>query len=199
MRRRSRRRGPGKSRLGCCLFFLLALIGGLYLLLQSNWLLRQIYPIKYETLIVEKAQAYNLDPYLILAMAKVESGFNPEAISTKDARGLMQLMPETAQWIADRRNLSYSKELLFDPEYNIDFGCWYFASLLQEFSGDILQSLAAYNAGRGNVHRWLKEGIWSGGGETVSQIPFPETRRYLERVQGMAQIYRRLYAELGGR
>lgn len=173
--------------------FIIILLMGIYTASHSRWFLRLVYPIKYEDIIPEKSQEYGLDTYLVFAIVKVESGFYPEATSAKGARGLMQLMPETARWIASQRNVGYSQELLYDPTYNLDFGCWYLASLYREFRGDTTRSLAAYNAGRGNVRRWLEENIWNG--EDQTQIPFPETRRYLERVRAMARIYRRLYPE----
>lgn len=175
--------------------FIIILLVGIYSVTQSRWFLRLVYPIKYEDIIPEKSREYGLDPILIFAMVKVESGFNSQATSAKGARGLMQLMPETARWIATQRDLGYSQELLFEPKYNLDFGCWYLASLYREFRGDTILSLAAYNGGRGNVRRWLESNQWSGEHETISQIPFPETRRYLERVWAMARIYRRLYPE----
>jgi soluble lytic murein transglycosylase len=195
MRKHRRRRRPALGRLGGCLLFTVLLVIGLYTLTQSRWFLRLVYPIKYEDIILEKSREYSLDPILVFAMVKVESGFNSQATSAKGARGLMQLMPETARWISTQRKLGYSPELLYDPQYNLDFGCWYLASLYREFRGDTLVSLAAYNGGRGNVRRWLESNQWSGEHETIERIPFPETRRYLERVDAMARIYRRLYPE----
>jgi soluble lytic murein transglycosylase len=191
---RRRRRKPVLRRLGGCLLFIVLLAAGIYTLTTSRWFLRLIYPIAYEELIYSTAQNYELDPFLVFAVVKVESGFNAEAVSSKGAKGLMQLMPETASWIASQRKLEYNEELLLVPEYNVDFGCWYLASLYREFDSTIL-SLAAYNAGRGNVKKWLESQKWTGEVETISQIPFPETRRYLERVRAMTAIYRRLYPE----
>ncbi len=174
---------------------LVLLLGCIYALTSSRWFLRLVYPLAYEEVITETAAAYGLDPHLIFAMIKVESGFNSRAVSAKGASGLMQLMPETASWIARQRRLAYERKMLLEPKYNVDLGCWYLASLYAEFKGQTNLSLAAYNGGRGNVQRWLENRQWTGEHETISQIPFPETRRYVERVQAMARIYRRLYPE----
>jgi len=158
------------------------------------------YPLKYWETVEHHAQLYELDPLLIAAVMRVESAFDRYAISSKGARGLMQLMPETAIWAAQRMGLDgFQIEHLFDPEINIAIGVWYLATLREQFGGKLTLALAAYNGGQANVMRWLKEQAWSGDLETVDDIPFPETRGYVRKVFGAYQWYRLIYRQPWGR
>jgi len=154
------------------------------------------YPLEYWESIERHARFHQIDPLLVAAVMRVESAFDPYAISSKGARGLMQIMPETAVWAAERIGLSdFKLEQLFDPEVNIAIGVWYLATLRQEFGGEMVIALAAYNGGRGNVARWLREEAWSGRFETVDDIPFPETRGYVRKVYSAYQWYRFIYRQ----
>jgi soluble lytic murein transglycosylase len=173
---------------------LLLLLGVALLVgLAGWWLLYRLYPYPYRSLIERAAQRHQVDPYLVLAVIRNESKFNPAARSAAGAVGLMQLMPETAVWIATQRNQSFTMADLTDPAVNIEMGCWYLADLQRAFGGDRAVVLAAYNAGRSNVVAWLKSQTWTGERETLSQIPFPETRTYVARVLRDETIYRHLY------
>jgi len=135
-----------------------------------------------------------LDPYYLAAIIKTESGFEPNAVSPKDARGLMQIMPDTGDWIAEQMSLeSYSQELLFDPATNISMGAWYITNLETEFDGNRIIALAAYNGGRGNVNQWLDEQIISRDLTDIKGIPFSETRNFVDRVLTNYKIYLWLY------
>jgi soluble lytic murein transglycosylase len=152
------------------------------------------FPLKYRESVEKNAHLYQIDPLLITAIMRVESSFDRYAISSKGARGLMQLMPETARWAADLMGLKdFELEQLFDPEVNIAIGVWYLSNLREQFDGDMVLALAAYNGGRANVLRWLREEAWSGEVETVHDIPFPETRGYVQKVLNTYQWYRRVY------
>lgn len=160
-----------------------------------NWqvLIRWFYPIEYIAEISTSTQTTPLDPYLVAAIIRVESNFRPTARSPKGATGLMQLMPETAEWVARRMGLSPASLDLEVPDLNIRLGTWYMAMLQEEFEGNLVVALAAYNGGRGNVSRWLQEQRWDGRLETVGDIPFLETRLYVQRVLGVYSWYLRLY------
>jgi len=135
-----------------------------------------------------------VDPYLVTAIMRVESNFKSQANSARGARGLMQIMPETGQWAAQQINLAnYDSAQLYEPERNIQIGCWYLRQLGQDFNGDYPLILAAYNAGPGRVRTWLLTGQWDGRWETVDNIPFPETQEYLRKVNTDYQMYLRLY------
>lgn len=175
------------------IILLLLIIIVTVLIFQSNWFWRMVYPLKYGELIRESSQKYGLDPALVAAMIFVESKFKPTACSHKGARGLMQIMPETGKWIAEQLECTdYRESRLFEPALNIEFGSWYLASLKREFNHQLVIVLAAYNAGRGNVARWLEE-EWDGQQKSVSQLPFSETRNYVNQILKVYQYYQKLY------
>jgi soluble lytic murein transglycosylase len=136
------------------------------------------------------------EPALVHALIRQESNFAPEAISRAGARGLMQLMPSTAKWIAGKHGLPYSEPLLTaDPTYNLTVGQTYLNGVLDSFSGSYVLSLAAYNAGPGRVRQWIREfGDPRDPGvdviDWIEQIPFNETRNYVQRVLESLQVYR---------
>lgn len=160
----------------------------------SRWLIAQYYPLEYRTDLFTWAEEYDLDPYLVAAVIRNESRFRPRATSPEGARGLMQVMPETGEDVARELDLPFSADLLYDPAYNIRIGSWYLAHLQEEFGGDTVLALAAYNGGRQNVKNWLATRQWTGEHRTISQIPFPETRQYVERVMRDHDRYQRIYA-----
>lgn len=154
---------------------------------------RVIYPLKYRDLIRKYSERYNLDPYLVLAVIKAESGFRHTAVSRKNARGLMQITEGTGKWSAEKIGLKdFTADMLFDPEININIGCWYLSRLYGEF-GDTDLALAAYNAGSGNVSKWLNDRELSSTGRTLDRIPFKETEKYLKKVRNSYLIYKKLY------
>lgn len=153
--------------------------------------LRFLYPIDYQAEITNYAGENRLDPFLVAAVIQVESNFRPGVVSQKGARGLMQLMPETACWIgAQMGDGPVEPDKLFVPEVNIRLGTWYLANLYKEFGDRGPAVLAAYNAGRGNVRQWLETGQWSGELDDWHQIPFAETRDFVRRVTIARDFYR---------
>lgn len=166
----------------------------LYAIFNAGDIGRFFYPMPYREIILKEADLYNLDPCLLAAIIKTESNFNHGAVSVRGALGLMQLMPETGEWAAKQMGLkNYSREKLFEPATNIHIGSWYVANLLKGFNGSTAMMLASYNGGQGNVKKWLQQDQWSGQFESVDQIPFPETREFVKKVQRYRQIYSRLY------
>lgn len=156
--------------------------------------MRAIYPVKYWDYVSEYSEQNGLDPYLVLAVIKVESNFNPDAISPKQARGLMQISEKTGQWGAKSLKLKdYSTESLYDPGKNIAIGCWYLGVLNKQYGGQSDLVLAAYNGGSGNVSEWLKDRNYSSTGKSLDKIPFKETENYLKRVKDCYSVYIRLY------
>lgn len=154
------------------------------------------YPIKYEANIVKYSQRYNVDPCLVAAVIKAESNFDGNAVSHRGAYGLMQIMPDTALWVAKNMELKdYKLEKLYDNEINIAMGCWYINNLNKEFNGDIELVLAAYNGGRGNVQKWLKDSKYSDDGKKLKSIPFGETDKYVKKVKTNYNIYLKLYKD----
>ena len=134
--------------------------------------------------IVERS---GLSPALAYAVMKAESNFEESAVSSAGAVGLMQLLPSTAQFIAERSGIPFLPERLFDGEYNTRLGCAYLAYLLERFEEET--ALAAYNAGEGTVQGWLSDPHCSEDGRTLFQIPYAETRRYLKKISFFRKIY----------
>lgn len=154
------------------------------------------YPLRYTDLIVKTSSEYNLSPALVAAVIRNESSFRPEAESAVHARGLMQLMPDTAQWIAGKLRVeNYSLEMLNDPATNIRFGCWYLNYLCSLFRGDPLCVVCAYHAGQGEVSSWLSNPLMSSDGISLiyERLPDGPTKQYAGRVTRDYGIYKAKY------
>ena len=154
-------------------------------------LFKAAYPLAYRDQIATSAAAHGVDPYLVAAVVKTESGGDAGARSSKGAQGLMQLMPETARDMVAKKLVDgtrYNPDNLDDPATNIEFGCAYLSYLIRYFNGDADRAIAAYNAGMGNVNDWAREA-------TVlhNAITFPETQAYLIRVTNARDRYRQIY------
>lgn len=164
----------------------------------NRYLEKQTYRLGYASEIMLSATQYELDPYLVAAIIHCESGGRSTILSAKGAVGLMQIMPATGEWIAGKMGIdNYTEDGLLLPQVNIDFGCWYYAYLLGRYGDDEIKSLAAYNAGPGNVDKWLDNPDYSNNG-VLHTIPFPETDKYIEKVKAAREKYRDLYyGELG--
>ena len=157
-------------------------------------LLGFIFPIEYENYILEYSAKYNVDPYLVTAVISNESKFNERALSSKGAYGLMQIMPDTGEWISKYVGIkTFSYDILYNPEVNIKMGCWYINNLSKEFNGELDLVLAAYNGGRGNVNKWLANIEYSKDGKKLDKIPFKETDNYIKKVKLSYKIYKLLY------
>lgn len=143
---------------------------------------RVLYPFPFRTTIFESAHEAAVDPMLVVAVIREESGFAPKARSRAGAIGLMQLMPDTARWIAKKQNREMGD--LEDPGTNIRLGSAYLGYLSRQFKGDLPRVLAAYNGGQGNVARW----------KDLSEA-FPETKRYVKRSLSSYAAYRWIYGD----
>lgn len=154
------------------------------------------YPLMYREEIVRISGEYNLSPALIAAIIMNESSFRPAARSAVGARGLMQLMPDTAEWIAHKLRLNdYQFDQLDDPGTNIRFGCWYLSYLSSLFNGDPLCVVCAYHAGQGEISSWLSNPLYSSDGTTLIRNNLPEgpTKQYAGRVTRDYGIYQAKY------
>ncbi len=172
----------------------LFIIGALCVIIRYIVLPTFIFPMKYKAQVFESAKRHNIDPLLIYSIMKAESKFDPNAISNRGAKGLMQIMDKTGEWAAtELKRSDFTNDQLFIPEVNIDIGAWYVAKLEKQYEGDISTLLAAYNAGTGNVYKWRNNKEYSLDGVTLDYIPFGETRNYIEKVNRNLKIYRYLY------
>ena len=155
-----------------------------------------LYPIEYENLVTLYSQEYQVDEYLIYAIIKAESNFEIDAVSSKGAKGLMQLMENTAKDVVKRVNIDISSEdlseKLLEPDININLGTKYISILLQKY-GNIPVALTAYNAGIGTVDNWIEKGIIKENGEDIENVPYKETNQYVRKILGSYKIYRELY------
>jgi soluble lytic murein transglycosylase-like protein/outer membrane protein assembly factor BamD (BamD/ComL family) len=155
------------------------------------------YPLAYWELIQEYAAAHDLDPYLAMAVIRQESGFDPRAVSSKGARGLMQLMPKTAVDIAGNVGLPPPGESDLDrPDVNVQLGTAYLGQLLGVYGGAVHKALAAYNAGEDAVAKWDRRFSGAAPDEFIEEITYPETQGYVKAVMRNHRIYRSLCGEV---
>ncbi len=142
---------------------------------------------------VEKYAAENgVPPHVVYAVIKTESDFVSGAVSEAGAVGLMQMMPDTFTWLTTLTKENHSAGMLYDPETNIKYGTYYLSYLYRKYGAwDVVY--AAYNAGEGNVDKWLGDSADDDGAKELPEIPFEETRNYVKKVNKAAEIYERLY------
>ena len=165
----------------------------LVILLNFKNIQKLIYRQDYSEYVEKYAKENNVDPLLIYAIIKAESNFDDEAVSSKGATGLMQLMTNTAEEVATNESIELiSKDTLLDPETNIRIGIKYFADLMAIFNNESV-ALAAYNAGMGTVKEWINEGIIKDDGSNIENIPYNETNMYVRKILKDYQIYKQLY------
>lgn len=173
-----------------------AIIAGLCALVFMGYrkYLHTAYPLAYESYILQVSEEYDVTPSLICAVICTESHFNPEAKSRANAVGLMQLTSDTFFWAQTRAGVTtpLSHEHRTDPQANIRYGA-YTLKLLHEMFEDPTAALAAYNAGQGNVTKWLQDPAYSADGIHLDAIPFKETAAYVKKVKNAQTIYQNLY------
>ena len=143
--------------------------------------------LKYKELVSELSDKYSLSCSLVFSIIECESYFDEKAVSIAGAVGLMQLMPETFDWIMSGRS---EKGDILNPRDNIEAGCKYLSYLFRRF-GVTETVLAAYNAGEGTVSAWLKNSEYSDNGTVLKQIPFQETRLYVSKVLRRSEYYKK--------
>ncbi len=154
----------------------------------------QRHPIEYGDIVAACSAEFGVPEEMIFAVIHTESNFDPEAVSRAGAKGLMQIVEPTNEWIAFRMGEEPMNERLFEPEFSIRRGTWLLAYTYDKY-GSWEVALAAYNAGIGNANKWLQNPDYSSDGVTLDVIPFGETREYVKRVLEAAEKYRRLYFE----
>jgi len=153
-----------------------------------------LYPNKYKSSVEKYSDIYNISEDMVYAVIKAESNFLSSALSTKGAKGLMQIMDTTAVWSAEKIGMeNFDNGNLFLPDINIQIGCFYLSYLLDMYSGNEENALAAYNAGYKNVNSWLKNEKYSKDGKNLDKIPYPETEKYVKKVKRNIKIYDFLY------
>ena len=159
---------------------------------------KSLYPIKYESYVEKYAEEFNVDVCLVYGIMRTESSFDPNVVSNAGAIGLMQIMPETFEWLQNYRadfepDKLMKSDKLYDPKINIEYGTYFISYLLDRYGGDTTLAVCAYNAGYGNVDSWIADGTIPDGNVTPESVPFEETSNYLSRVTESMEVYRELY------
>jgi soluble lytic murein transglycosylase len=162
---------------------------------HGNWL-RYLFPHAYWETVNAQAQAKHLDPYLVLALIRQESMFDPEAVSPAQAYGLMQLLPKTAARLTNAQSVPTAS--LVDPEFNVRTGTLYLRQLLDLYDEELFMAIAAYNAGENAVDKWRARYAGLEEDEFIESISYRETRNYVKLVLRNYRTYRRLYDRESG-
>jgi soluble lytic murein transglycosylase len=158
---------------------------------RSYW--EALFPKPYWADLKKFSVSNSLDPYLVAALIRQESEFNPAAVSRANAVGLMQLLPKVGKGVAKQEKLKhFSTQQLFTPQVNMQLGTRYFRAMVDKF-GAFEYALAAYNAGSDRVQDWLGQGKYRDPQEFVESIPFTETREYVQAILRNENVYRQLY------
>lgn len=178
-----------------CIAFALLIVAVVLLLRWSHTrFLQKMYPRTYSDIVITEAKQNGLDPNLVYAVIRQESNFDPDAKSGAGAIGLMQLTPDTFDWLQKKDEIQTlrTKNALYEPNVNIRYGCRFLSLLLKKY-GVRRTALCAYNAGMGRVDGWLKDAKTSKDGKNLDNIPYPETKNYARRVEQNYQQYLELY------
>jgi soluble lytic murein transglycosylase len=153
---------------------------------------KALYPLPYEVQLRRESQKNGIDPMIVAGLIRQESTFQADVVSYANAYGLMQLLPKTAKLMARQRRVKYAKNKLFDANYNIELGTYYFKGLV-DLTGTPEYALAAYNAGEDRIALWKSERNYEEIPELVESIPFSQTREYVQIVLRNAAVYRMIY------
>jgi soluble lytic murein transglycosylase len=152
--------------------------------------------LPYEAALRREAAKNNFDPMFAAGLIRQESTFQADIVSHADAVGLMQVLPKTGRRLARQIKIRYNKNMLFQPDYNMQLGMVYIAELLR-LTGQPEYAAAAYNAGEDRIAAWRAERSYDEVPELVESIPFSETREYVQIVLRNAEMYRKIYNEAG--
>jgi len=156
---------------------------------------KAFYPCKYSALVEQYAAEYDLDPLLVYSFIRTESGFDPAATSSVNARGLMQMTEETFLWMRSKlaagENVTFDD--LYDPAVSLRYGCYYLHLCLQRYNGDVATAAAAYHSGWGTVDTLLQMEEHSTDGVTLQGFPYNQMHHYVEKITACYAVYTRLY------
>jgi soluble lytic murein transglycosylase len=161
-----------------------------------SWYTKTVYPLEHAGAIRAGADRYDLDPALVAAVVYAESRFDEHARSSQGAVGLMQILPETADQIADESGgVAFTTADLEDPRINVRYGSYYLRQALDAYDGDMRAAIASYNAGMGAVDEWLAQAREEGRRLRLADIRYAETKAYVEKVLEARRVYREEYGE----
>lgn len=154
----------------------------------NSLIMKVLYKKEYSEYVIKYSQEYGVEENLIYALIKAESNFNASAVSSKGAQGLMQLMYSTAEEVASKNGIELTANNILQPEVNINIGTKYISILLEKYKC-IEVAIAAYNAGIGNVDKWIDTGVIKADGSDIENIPFKETNTYVRKIMRDYRIY----------
>ena len=178
------------------IFIIIILIVVVFFGVFKNKILKIIYPKTYQEIVSTYAKKYNVDENLVFAVIKAESNFDKDAISNRNAIGLMQIMEETAKEVANKYNIQVNsknaKEEILEVQNNINIGTKYLEILLEKYNNKEV-AVAAYNAGIGTVDNWIEKGIIKADGSDIENIPYKETNNYVRKILRNYKIYQEIY------
>ena len=198
-RKQSKARKVFMVSLCLCLLFLGVFGAALGLKTAHEKYVYSSYPLKYQAEVEQAAKKYGVDKYLIYGVIKTESNFDPTAVSAAGAVGLMQLMPESFEWLqtyyVDDAYKDYTVGDLVNAEINIDYGTHLLSLMLERYENVEDTAVCAYNAGPGNVDGWLENKEYSDDGKTFKYVPVAETEEYRKRVAQHKNIFKKLYED----
>ena len=162
----------------------------------KNKILKIIYPKTYKEIVSVYSEKYNVEENLVFALIKAESNFNSEAVSHRDAIGVMQIMEETAKDVANKNSIKIEneniKQELLKIDNNINIGTKYLSTLLEKYKNKEI-AVAAYNAGIGTVDGWIQKEIIKSDGSDIENIPYKETNNYVRKILRNYKLYEELY------
>ncbi len=188
---------PQKNMLILSLLLLVVLAGLLLLPRLITAIEKRVYPQTYRETVEQYAAEYEVDPLMVFAIIRTESGFDAGAQSNVGARGLMQITEETFAWI--KQKIAPEEEITFDdlyqPQVNIRFGTYYLSRCLSRYGGDLATASAAYHSGWGTVDSLLSDPANAASEDTLEQFPYPQMALYVQKVDAAYQKYQTLYAQ----
>ena len=172
--------------------------GGILINDLWNVIDKKLHPIDYSEIISAASEEFDIPQYIIYATIKVESNFDPNAVSSAGAIGLMQMMPKTFEWLTGEEHLNenLSTKKLDDPEVSIRYGTYYLSYLYKKFDYNWNNTFAAYNGGEGNVAQWLKNTEYCDSEGNLTNIPYRETANYVKKINKEIETYKKLYPEI---
>lgn len=178
----------------CVILVILLLIGYFALTRGYEYFMKKAYPLEYSQIVAKEATANHLEPALVYSVMKTESNFDADVVSRAGAIGLMQLTPDTFEWLQTKvkSNTKFTTQDLTTPEINIRYGCKFLSLLLEKYAQE-RTALSAYNAGIGTVNSWLGDPEISKDGASLDSIPYTETRKYVDSVLANYDKYSTLY------
>ncbi len=190
--RRKRRSNAAVVLSACVAAALLVVVAVVWAKVWSPKKQKIVYPLLYREELLAASAEFDIDPCMLAALVYTESSFQADAVSHVGAIGLMQIMPETGQWLSGKIELSkeYETQDLYDPATNLRLGCWYVRFLLDRYDGQWQEALTAYIAGQGQVDKWLKDPALSSDGKTLGVIPGQDVKEYAAKVLNYHENYK---------